>query len=533
MSNFPEKENLTEQEIAQSVKNEELEQENSTIFSDPTTHNDKGGKKGKKKLLPKLLAGILSVVILLGGVVAAIILIPEEEESNPFPEISVLNMLADDFKSVSLTNENGTFNLYVEGETQVNEETQENEIVYNWYLKEYAKDLIDSSAVKAVVETLAKINATREITTKTVQDCGLDKPSVKANILKKNGESLEISLGLDSPDNTGAYLKLSNSDKIYLVSKDFAQTVKFDAVSLATTDNIPGVPTDKISSNYKDGSGALSTFDQITISGKNFPQKVVFAPNTHKIFKNYSDNMVVSPLNRPAENAVTSIIFDLFKNGAVCTGAYAFEVNADTVKKVGLDNPDFTASIKLGNQNFSYSFKLQEDGNYAVIYSGCKLIKKVGSEMAEFAEYKLESIYSLWTFPQSLIEFKNLTLSTKEKTYSFDIVYNEEADAEETFVITHNGKKIDAQNFQTFYAYCTLLNCTDYKTTNVTGGADIRVTLTYSDTSLGKSVVEFRKSDTNKYQCNLNGIDMGTINSSAINKLLKYVEKVSKGQSIN
>ena len=48
-----------------------------------------------------------------------------------------------------------------------------------------------------------------------------------------------------------------------------------------------------------------------------------------------------------------------------------------------------------------------------------------------------------------------------------------------------------------------------------------------------KTAVEFRKASETKYQYSIDGIDMGKINSSALNKILKQVEKVSNGEAIS
>ena len=55
---------------------------------------------------------------------------------------------------------------------------------------------------------------------------------------------------------------------------------------------------------------------------------------------------------------------------------------------------------------------------------------------------------------------------------------------------------------------------------------------TYSDTSREKTAVEFKKAGETKYQYSIDGIDMGKINSSSLNKILRQVEKVANGESV-
>lgn len=64
------------------------------------------------------------------------------------------------------------------------------------------------------------------------------------------------------------------------------------------------------------------------------------------------------------------------------------------------------------------------------------------------------------------------------------------------------------------------------------GEPAMTIVFTYSDTSRAKTDVKFIKSGAAKYQYSIDGIEMGKINSSALNKILKHVEKVAKDESI-
>lgn len=241
--------------------------------------------------------------------------------------------------------------------------------------------------------------------------------------------------------------------------------------------------------------------------------------------------MTISPTRRIAENV--DGIFDLFKSGVSVSGAYSFDPSASARKKLGLDNPDLTVEIKIGSFTKTYLFKQQEDGDYAVWYNGAKLIKKVSESSLSFIDYKVNDYYASWVCLQSINELSNFTLKTPDKTYSFDIVYDDSEDAEETYVITYEGKKLVAENFQNFYQECISLSCTDFTVDKLSGEPNISIVFTYSDASRGKTAVEFRKASETKYQYSIDGIDMGKINSSALNKILRLAQKVANGESIN
>lgn len=529
MSDFPEKENIEE-----TTEPTLTPEEGSTVFSDPTEHK-KTAVKQKKRLLPKVIAAVLAVGVLAGGTVAVIKLIPEREEDTSTPSIetiSVLDMKSDDFKSVTVTNENGTFKLYSVEETETSDssDTSSSEPTVNWYLDGYDREVIDSSAAGSIAGYAASLEAVREVTSKSAAECGLENPTVKADVVKNDGSEFSILVGSESPDNTGTYVKLSTEGKIYITETDLKGNFTFDALSLAETGSVPGIIVTDDMKDYKGDDGALSSFDTITITGKNYPEKVVLAPNTDENLSAYAAYMTVSPTKRIADNV--DGIFGLFQNGVSASGAYSFDTSASAQKKLGFDNPDLTATIKVGSATQTYSFKQQEDGDYAVWYDGAKLIKKVSASSLSFIDYKVNDYYASWVCLQSINELSNFTVKTPDKTYSFDIVYDDSEDAEETYVITYEGTKLVAENFQNFYQECISLSCSDYTIDKVITEPAMSFVFTYSDTSREKTAVEFKKAGETKYQYSIDGIDMGKINSSSLNKILRQVEKVANGESV-
>ena len=296
MSDFPEKENIEE-----TTEPTLTPEEGSTVFSDPAEHK-KTAVKQKKRLVPKVIAAVLAVGVLAGGTVAVIKLIPEREESSTpsIETISVLDMKSDDFKSVTVTNENGTFKLYSVEETETSDssDTSSSEPTVNWYLDGYDREVIDSSAAGSIAGYAASLEAVREVTSKSAAECGLENPTVKADVVKNDGSEFSILVGSESPDNTGTYVKLSTEEKIYITETDLKGNFTFDALSLAETGSVPGIAVTDDMKDYKGDDGALSSFDTITLSGKNYPEKVVLAPNTDENLSAYAAYMTVSPTKR-------------------------------------------------------------------------------------------------------------------------------------------------------------------------------------------------------------------------------------------
>ena len=528
MSNLPENENLN------NVTEQTEAQEFSTVFSAPAEHKKKASDKTKKRW-PKAVAAVLAVAVLIGGTVAVVKLIPEREDdavSTPLVEdIKVLDEKGDDYKTVTVTNSKGSFKLYSVTEQNESENTSSSTETVNWYLDGYDKSLINTSSAESVAVSVASITASREITEKTAEACGLNAPTVKVEVVKEDDSAFTVLFGADSPDNSGVYLKLSTSDKIYLVDTSLKSGFEFDALSLADNSALPGIAVTADMTDYVGTDGALSKFDSITVTGKNFKEKVVIEPNDDSLLSQYMAFITTSPTRRIADKV--DELFNLFKSGLSVNGAYSFDVSASTLKKFGLDNPDFVATMKAGNVSLTYKFKLQEDGNYAVICDSSKMVKYISASSAPYLSYTTTDFYSSQTCLVAIDDLKGFKVTTPEKTYEFGITVDESEDAEEKYIITYGDKKLTASNFQSFYQLCISLSCNDFTIDNLTAKPEYCITFVFKDDIGSESKVEFIKASATKYQYRIDGIDMGKINSSDLKKIAKYVEMVARDEKIN
>ncbi len=520
MNNFPENENNISQD-----------DEISTVFSDPEQHKVIAVKDGNKKRLKIVITALVAVAVLVSGTFAVVKLIPEKQDDTATPsleEIEVLSQSDTDYKTVTVTNPNGSFKFYSVVTEAKDEESQD---TVNWYMDGYEESLVNTSSISQIVSSLTEISAWREISEKTLADCGLENPVVKADIVTQDDGQFSVLVGNKSPDNSGIYLKLSTKDTIYLVSDAIDTTLTFTALDMANTDALAGITVDDKYADYTD-NGVLSRFDSITVSGKNFQQAVVIEANTDESLSGYMPYMVTSPTKRVAEN--TDGLFSLFSSGVTVSGAYSFDVSDSTLKTLGLNDPDFIATIKIQDFTYTYKFKLQSDGNYAVINDDSVMVKKVDAASCEFLGYSTTDFYSDWVFMESIDNISNLTLKTADKTYSFDIAENTESESDDdTFIITYEGKTdIKSSEFQTFYRFCISLACSEYTTDTLQSDEVLSITYTYKDKNVTPATVSFKKASATKYQYSLNGTPMGKINASEFIKVDKYLQQLVSGKTV-
>lgn len=506
----------------------------STVFSDPEEHRDVPQKK-KRRLLAAI-ASVLSVAILAGGTVAVVKLIPEKEESieSPFAsDIIVSEKSSADFSSLTLKNKNGIIELYtVKEKTGNSDSSSETEETVNWYLKGVSKDLVSTSTVAYLVDGAVSINAIREITEKTAKECGLENPTITFEATDKDSKKFSVAVGTQSPDNSGYYIKTSISNKIYLVDTSYVENLQVDKLYFASTDSMTAFKAPDDADDYM-LDGTLTYFDSLTVDSKKFSDTLMieYLPDDSEISK-YAGYIVRKPTYRIAQNAENMVA--VFTGGLSVSGAYSYDVKPATLKKFGLDKPDFKMTISVKGKAMTYKFTLQDDGNYAAVNDDSKLVSMVSPDsVSSFIGCEIVDFYSSWICLYSIDDLKGLNIRAGEKNYNFGISALSEEETEQTdekYAITLDGKAIDCQSFQNVYQHLISIACTDYTVDNLSVSPSVVFEFIFKDKE--NSVIKFTKASDTRYQYSVDGRELGKVTTASINKLIKYLEKLASGEII-
>ena len=277
--------------------------------------------------------------------------------------------------------------------------------------------------------------------------------------------------------------------------------------------------------------GKVSSFDSLTVSGKNFSKPVVIKPNTDKTTSQLHNFIITSPTRRMAENVDKAIA--VFNSGVSVSGAYSIDSKTATINKLGLNKPDLTITAKFGKLTYTFKFKQQTDGDYAVWYDGCKMIKKVPASALELFNYSTTNFYSNWVHLQSIDDLSGFIVKSEGKEYKFDINVKVNEDTRNEYTIKHNGKKLTAENFQDFYRYCISLNASDFETDKITTAPEYEITFVYSDAKRTPTNIKFYRSSATKYLFSINGEVIGHVNASDINRISTYVKQAANDEKVN
>ena len=506
---------------------EEINEEESTVFSAPQPHKKTAPNK-KKRLLPVVLAAFLAVAILAGGTFAVTKLIPEKKKkSTSAPKAKTVSVLEEEIgnlKTVSVKNKNGTFQLYAQTEGSGADKT------VTWYAKGYKKDETNTEALSQIAEKSAKIDALEKQVDMTLKECGLDPAEATVSVEKNDGAKYSFSVGIDSPDGSGTYVKIGEKDTVYIATTLTKDDFVFDETTVLQSEEPESqVDLPEIPAKYKNEDGSVSTFDKLSLSGAKYDETLVLKPNTDSTISQFAAFVVTEPTERMADKVDELLV--IYSQGITYSDMYSDSASQEQLKKYRLDEPDLKVEAVFGDKTVVHRFKKQDDGNYAVYREGENRILSVAADSISFVENGSTHYYAKWLFMQSINDLSAMTVKSKEESYTFSIKYNGE-EADETYVIKYGGKKIKAEYFQDYYQECLLIPSAEYTTQTVKGDPDYTITLEYSDSSRSPMTVEFWKLSETRYQYSVNKKPMGKVASTKLGALMSGAAKVAKNKSI-
>ena len=531
MSDFSEnKQNELEPHITDdtvsNVDTEKTEAEESTVFSAPVEHKDKAPKNTNKKRLISIIAACLSVAILIGGTIAVIKLIPELKEDEitgqAFEDIAVLDRDSSTFTAVNITNTNGTFKFITKQITATNENNESETTTY-WGVEDIDISKMSTDAMNSVISSAASITAIREIDTKAKEECGFDDPRIKVSVEDDTNGSFGFTVGDPSTDGLGYYFIMDDSDTIYVVPSDELSDFQFKLVDLADKTAIPATTFDTDTSENKAEDGSYAYFDSLTLAGTLYSDTVTIENNKEDgSSAEVIPYIITTPTKRYGNTENISNLISLFSATVNVAGNYAFDINDQTLKEFGLDNPDAVLTMTINGESKTFKISLVDSEYCAVIYDGATMIRKVTASSFAFLSQKSEDFYNKHPFMYSINDISGLELVDGEDIVKFDISYTEDSDSNITYDVKVNGTQIVASDFQTFYADFVGTQCSNFTVVDTSEEALSSVKFTFHTGSV--VTIDFYKINETEYQYSVNDAPMGRITSAAYKKMIRNVK---------
>lgn len=506
--------------------------EESTIFSAPVEHKKTAPVNAGKKRITSIIAACVAVAVLVGGTIAIIKLIPEmtsdETVSSVFEDIAVVDADSNAFTAVTVNNKNGEFKFVTQEIKGVDADGNE-EITTYWTVEGIDVSKLSSTTTNTIVKAAAEIIATREIDTKTPSECGFDSPKYKISVTSSATDPFTVLVGDTSPDGLGSYMMLEGGDKIYVAPDTEFTDFDFALLDLTDKTSIPITTFSSDTAENKTADGTYAFFDSLTLSGKLFPETITIVNN-----KETTDSasllpyIITTPTQRYANYENLNSFVALFSTESAVAGNYALDINDETIKLLGLDSPDAVITMTIDGEPRTFKFVVVDDEYSAVIYDGAPMIRKVITSNFAFLSLKSEDLYYKNLFMNSINDIKGLKFKDTDGEVKFDISYTEDENSNKTYSVIANGKEIVAENFQDFYADFVSIQCSNFKTQEISAEPDGTVTFVFYDDS--ETVIEFYRANDTEYQYTLDGKAMGKITSSEYNKMVNNIRNVASGE---
>lgn len=527
----------------------EVSDEESTIFSAPSTHKDKVKRHFKAK---QIITAATALVLAVAVMVAVIVLVPKPEEkpqgdgglieerimdeslfaaTEGADRIDRVNLIKRDetvsFKTVKVERE-------VEGEDGTKTETG-----YEWALANIDPTLtnytIIDNTVKGFMEQVyhEKISDNKN----DGNDYGFDSPEFKVDFYKVDAEEPFISLiiGNLSPTESGRYATTSLDDAVYHIRTTGFYNYEKTELDFADLESIPAIPAKEDGQSSHFNEGQLISCDKLILSGKNFDKEYTIVAKDVDHIKIFNAYHIISPVSRPADDDNISNIVFLFSYGVNAGGCYAYSTDEKTLKEFGLDNPDFKVTIFVDDITRTFSATKQSDGNYAVYYPSNKTIMKIASSEINAASYTRKDLFSKLLFIESVSSLNRMEVISGGQTVAFDLTsqYDEESDSDVLTKVMVNGKEIKKENFQSYYSKLIEISAQSYEESDLSGLSPATTLLLHHKDGSAPTRVEYYQISSSRYQVVTGGVQMGLISSSNHTRIMNYALNVSEDKQYN
>ena len=457
----------------------------------------------------------------------------EEEESSHHHEeeeetLTVLDRKTEDIRSIKVENSSGGFTLDnpLSGKANITIDklagVNQNETL--------VKNMLSNTA-NLVAEKVVEKNPGN------LKKYGLEKPAAQFTVEYSDGKKTVVLVGDESVDGKSRYFKLKDENKVYMGElsvlayytndcRDFVSNVIF--------------PTQDENAKY----------GKLTVSRSNLKYDITFEDDPTGNSAMASSQVMTSPVFAYLDvNVSTSVTHGMW--GLTSSGCEAVKPDKKTLAEYGLDKPLCTVNFK--GDDYDYTLNVgnpvygAESDNSSVgekeIYgyyctaegvSGTDCIYKIPLSSLPWVNLKADDIKSDIIIARFLADMDKITFDG-EKNFDFKIESTGSGeDNGDTKSVTLAGKDIDVDNFKTMYQY--MVSCPSAEICFEEPEENQKyLTVTLHTKTGEKQTLEFyrdKKSSRRTIMKN-NGKTSYRIESTWVNTLMDYAQKVSEGKSVS
>lgn len=480
----------------------------------------------KKQIRYIIIAGII-LAILIGALVFLLTMPNKEDESTSTSSSTATTLIEQatgNIEKIVVQNSGGTYTLMgygaqVESTVESSGETSTvttTEMVFT--MQEHSSYLIDKDKSDALAYDCANLVASKVVNANNNPDSdyGLDKPRATVTVSFSDGSEKTIKVGNDVPDGKSAYIRMGDSNKIYVVALDSVNSMLVEKLQMF----------DKTILNSLSDDETLSLLS-VTGSGRKKALKL-----EKKAFSNISSYYLSSP-NQAAcdadkiESLCNSSLFPL-----VADSVAAIDVKESDLSKYNLDKPYYILDAKTSTRSYKILVsKPDKDENCYIMLNGADIIYKIESSVIDFMGGDGSDIVSKTIFYPNNLKLKSVDVSYGKikDTYTIENTITKNKDGVDitTTKVYYNGEETNITLFNKFMRNLSVLERAEkIPSYDEKSNPVLSVSVTYTDDTI--DTLEIYKGD-KKAIVVLNGKAVGTTELETAEKLNNCAKLLATG----
>lgn len=481
----------------------------------------------KKQIRYIIIAGII-LAILIGALVFLLTMPNKEDESTSSTSSNTATTLIEqatgNIEKIVVQNSGGTYTLMgygaqVESKVESSGETSTvttTEMVFT--MQEHSSYLIDKDKSDALAYDCANLVASKVVNANNNPDSdyGLDKPRATVTVSFSDGSEKTIKVGNDVPGGKSAYIRMGDSNKIYVVALDSVNSMLVEKLQMF----------DKTILNSLSDDETLSLLS-VTGSGRKKALKL-----EKKAFSNISSYYLSSPNQAACDADKIESLCDSSLFPLVADSVAAIDVKESDLSKYNLDKPYYILDAKTSTRSYKILVsKPDKDENCYIMLNGADIIYKIESNVIDFMGGDGSDIVSKTIFYPNNLKLKSVDVSYGKikDTYTIEntITKNEDGVDITTTKVYYNGEETNITLFNKFMRNLSVLEraekipAYDEKSNPV-----LSVSVTYTDDTI--DTLEIYKGD-KKAIVVLNGKAVGTTELETAEKLTNCAKFLATG----
>ncbi|MGI5824642.1 MAG: DUF4340 domain-containing protein [Bacillota bacterium] len=266
----------------------------------------------------------------------------------------------------------------------------------DWYYTENPNFPLQTSYIENLAETIRGLTALREISADQSDELaayGLDVPQATVTVSGNGKQTDNILIG--NANKNGYYLKLSDSNTIYLVDAQLIEAISLSLYDMAEIEDIPAFDTDKLTSiqinntiikvqtenadeknensvsqtenKWYCGETDVSDYSQISALTYNLPYlafsgMAAWNPSSEQLYEFGFDNPIKAVFNYTESDGAEKSYTLLIGSSAGDSEYYTMLPGSSSIYRIG--TTDISAIVSIAEKGLSPTVSLTEDSDY-------------------------------------------------------------------------------------------------------------------------------------------------------------------------